>query len=171
MQHRIQKIQCIFDLFTCFAWIGTVAVNLHYGRVPSDLFCQLQGTVLLFFATGNFTTITYGVYNSLVAVNFMMMPFQMSHEWPPLFFARLEICATCTSFNPLLNLYFDPNIKRGGGVIRNNPIRNRIAEDVKINRGSEQRDDQGVQQQLTKKMTVQFYITKIKSPAILHNQN
>lgn len=63
MQHRIQKIQCIFDLFTCFAWIGTVAVNLHYGRVSSDFFCQLQGTVLLFFATGNFTTITYGVYN------------------------------------------------------------------------------------------------------------
>ena len=63
MARRIQKIQCIFDLLTCLVWVTTVSINLHYGRVPSNFFCQFGGVVLHFFATGNFTTITYGVYN------------------------------------------------------------------------------------------------------------
>ncbi|GMI15425.1 hypothetical protein TrVE_jg5290 [Triparma verrucosa] len=47
-----------------------------------------------------------------VAVNFMLMPFGISHDWPPVFFALLELSVGCTAFNPLLNLYFDPHIRK-----------------------------------------------------------
>jgi hypothetical protein len=40
------------------------------------------------------------------------MPFSMSSDWSPLYFSLLVLCCSLTSLNPVMNLYFDPALRK-----------------------------------------------------------
>ena len=57
------RMLCIADMLLYFAFGLANMINAYNRQVPSYVVCQAQAVSIHFFATANFTTITFSVYD------------------------------------------------------------------------------------------------------------
>jgi hypothetical protein len=58
---EVQGMLTVADMLLYLTFAIPLTVNAYHRQVPSQTFCQAQGVAVHFFATGNFTTITFSV--------------------------------------------------------------------------------------------------------------